>query len=143
MINTKCTTSLAFATLMTASMVSQANAADLTVTVGPVETATGDVMLAVYNSKDTFRETVLTAKRAAATLGEMVFTFSDLEVGEYAVMVIHDVNGNDKLDTNLMGMPKEPWGGSLQGKRVFGAPGWDDTRFSLADTDVSLSITLN
>jgi len=70
-------------------------------------------------------------------------TFNGLDAGEYAVMVFHDVNGNDKLDTNLLGMPSEPWGASLQGKRVFGAPGWDDTRFSVADTNVSIAIKLN
>lgn len=136
------TRQITVATLFTATLAGQALATDLTVTVGPVKEASGHVMLAVYDSKETFRDTVLTAQRAPAVEGEMVFTFPDLEAGEYAVMVIHDINGNDKLDTNLLGMPSEPWGGSLQGKRVFAAPDWDDTRFSIADDDVSLAIAL-
>jgi len=58
-------------------------------------------------------------------------------------MVYHDVNDNAKLDTNLLGLPTEPWGASLQGKRVFGAPGWKDTRFELSESDFSLTIRLN
>jgi len=73
----------------------------------------------------------------------MVFSFPDLASGSYAIMVFHDVNSNDKLDTNLLGMPKEPWGGSLQGKSVFGAPGWNDTKFELTDAGKSIDIMLN
>ena len=58
-------------------------------------------------------------------------------------MVFHDLNSNGKLDSNLFGIPKEPWGGSLQGKSVFGAPGWTDTQFELTDAGKTITIELN
>lgn len=118
-------------------------AADLTVTIADVAKAEGEIMLAIYDSENNFRKTEAIAARKPATKGEMIFSFPDLTAGDYAVMVFHDRNSNGELDTNLMGMPKEPWGGSLQGKSVFGAPGWSDTRFELEEDGTSIIITLN
>ncbi len=130
--------------LITASaLASTAMAADLTVTVTAVKKAEGEIMLAIYDSEGHFRKTESIATRKAAKIGDMVFTFPDLAAGNYAVMVFHDCNSNGELDTNLLGIPKEPWGGSLQGKSVFGAPGWSDAKFELTDTGKSINITLN
>lgn len=130
--------------LLTASVfTSTALAADLTVTISSVEKSEGEILLAIYDSEETFRKTESIATSKAAKKGDMVFTFPDLIAGTYAVMVFHDCNSNGELDTNLLGIPKEPWGGSLQGKSVFGAPGWSDVKFELTDTGKSLDITLN
>ncbi len=143
MFTIKRRTSLVAASLVSAALAGPVAAADLTVTIGPVTQSAGELMVAVYNSADTFSDTSIATQRAAAKEGDVVVTFNGLEAGEYAIMVFHDVNGNDKLDTNLLGIPSEPWGASLEGKRVFGAPGWDDTRFSVTDTNLSINITLN
>jgi uncharacterized protein (DUF2141 family) len=37
----------------------------------------------------------------------------DLPVGRYAVAVYHDLNDNGKLDKNVLGIPKEPYGFSI------------------------------
>ena len=37
-------------------------------------------------------------------------TFSDLPQGTFAVSVLHDENGNGKMDRNFVGMPKEEIG---------------------------------
>jgi uncharacterized protein (DUF2141 family) len=37
-------------------------------------------------------------------------TFSSLAAGRYALIVFHDVNGNNDLDHNLLGLPAEPLG---------------------------------
>jgi len=58
-------------------------------------------------------------------------------------MVFHDVNENDRLDTNLLGLPSEPWGGSLQHKVNFRAPEWADTRFEIGDKNLLIDIVLN
>lgn len=131
--------SLAAVSLFTSSVI----AADLTVTIADVAMAEGQILLAIYDSEGNFRKTESIAARKPATQGDMVFSFPDLTEGDYAVMVFHDRNGNGELDTNLLGMPKEPWGGSLQGKSVFGAPGWSDTSFELTDAGTSITIRLN
>ncbi|MEM7376457.1 MAG: DUF2141 domain-containing protein [Pseudomonadota bacterium] len=130
------------AALLAAVCAGTASAADLTITLDPVADSDGTVMLALYSSASSFRETLHAAQQAPAIAGTMQFTFSNLAPGDYAVMVMHDRNGNGELDTNLLGLPREPWGASLQGKRVFGPPGWEDTRFTVPADGYALSITL-
>jgi len=131
-----------FAALLAATT-TPALSANLIVTITDVEQSSGKLLLAVYNSEETFNTgTRLTGDRVTAKSGDMEFIFKDLPVGKYSVMVFHDLNNNDKLDTNLLGMPTEPWGSSLQNP-IFGAPGWKDTRFDLREDVQSLVITLN
>lgn len=118
-------------------------AADLIVNVSTVEKERGTVMVAVYDSKSSFQKTTAHATALPASSGEMQFTFSDIAPGDYAVLVFHDVNDNGDLDSNMLGMPKEPWGASVQGKSLFGAPDWAKTRFSLGDDGKSIKIVLN
>lgn len=59
--------------------------------------------------------------------GVVTVSFPDLDVGKVAVAVRHDLNGNNKLDTNLVGYPKEPFGFSNNAPlRTFGAPRFED-----------------
>ena len=53
----------------------------------------------------------------------------ELQPGEYAVSLIHDANGNHKLDTNIFGMPTEGVGFSRNPVLAFSKPTYDATRF--------------
>lgn len=53
----------------------------------------------------------------------------DLQPGEYAVSLIHDANGNHKLDTNLLGLPTEGVGFSRNPVLAFSKPSYASTRF--------------
>lgn len=136
-------TSVLSTLILAATISGPVSAAELVVKVATVEQATGKMMISIYDSESNFRETVAADTSRAAIKGEMKFSFPDLATGDYAIMVFHDLNDNGKLDSNLLGLPKEPWGGSLQGKSVFGAPKWSDTQFNLTDAGLSVSITLN
>lgn len=52
--------------------------------------------------------------------------------GDYAIAVIHDENGNAKLDT-LAGIPREGFGFSRNPPIRFGPPRFAAARFTLAD----------
>ena len=125
------------------STATAAKKSDLTITVKPVAESTGYLMLALYDSAESFRKKTVHAIRQPAVTGDMTVTIPDLPHGTYAVMAFQDLNDNGKLDTNLIGIPKEPWGGSLQGKTVFGAPGWSDTRFDVTASQRAVTIELN
>jgi uncharacterized protein (DUF2141 family) len=58
----------------------------------------------------------------AATGRSLVVHFKDLPPGEYAAVAFQDVNGNGKLDKNLLGMPKEPYGFSNGARGSAGPP---------------------
>jgi uncharacterized protein (DUF2141 family) len=52
--------------------------------------------------------------------------------GDYAIAVIHDENGNAKLDT-LAGIPREGFGFSRNPPIRFGPPRFAAARFTLVD----------
>jgi uncharacterized protein (DUF2141 family) len=64
-----------------------------------------------------------------------------LPAGNYAVSAYQDLNGNGKLDKNLVGIPSEPYGFSNNARPKFRAPNWDETRFELrADTQIEIKL---
>lgn len=56
--------------------------------------------------------------------------------GTYALKVFQDLNGNGKLDTGWMGIPKEPYGFSNNAMGRFGPPALDDLWFDIAEGTV-------
>ncbi len=63
--------------------------------------------------------------------------------GEYAVAVYEDINGNGKLDTNFLGIPKEPVGTSRDAKGNFGPPKFANAAFKIGDGITPISIQLH
>lgn len=59
------------------------------------------------------------------------FRIDGLPPGEYAVAIIHDENGNAKLDT-VLGIPREGFGFSRNPAIGFGPPRFSSARFGLA-----------
>ena len=57
--------------------------------------------------------------------------FADLPYGNYAIALIHDENGNDKLDT-AFGIPREGFGFSMNPRLGFGAPKFAAAEFRVA-----------
>ena len=72
---------------------------------------------------------------------EVVFSTDSLPAGVYAVRVMHDVNGNGDLDSNLIGMPTEPFGFSNNARGNFGPPTFSDTKFTV-NGDTAIAVRL-
>lgn len=53
----------------------------------------------------------------------------ELPVGEWAVALTQDVNDNDKLDKNFLGIPTEPFAFSNNVKPRFAAPSFKECKF--------------
>jgi uncharacterized protein (DUF2141 family) len=75
------------------------------------------------------------------TMGAQV-TFKDISQGTWAVSVLHDENGNGKMDKNFVGMPKEGYGASNNPKKKKRAPTFDEAKFSLNASEQTIEITL-
>jgi uncharacterized protein (DUF2141 family) len=57
-------------------------------------------------------------------------TLTPPKPGRYTVFVVHDKNGNGKMDRNFLGIPKEPVGLSRNpNPPKFGAPKFSDASF--------------
>jgi uncharacterized protein (DUF2141 family) len=68
--------------------------------------------------------------------------FKDLPQGTFAISVLHDENGNGKMDKNFVGMPKEGYGASNNPSKKRRAPTFDEAKFSLNTSEQAIEITL-
>ncbi len=109
-----------------------ARAADLDLSIANLRDDKGWVMIAVFNSAQTFLKN---DQRVAAVVlpanGGKVRVVLDLPPGRYAVSAFHDANANGKMDTNLVGMPTEGYGFSRDVRGTMGPPAFDSAAFDL------------
>lgn len=122
---------------------SPAHAADLTITVTDIRSVQGSVALSVVDSAAAWSGQAKAVKRQMQPIQgtEIVFRFTDLPPGDYAVSVMHDENGNGKLDSNFMGMPTEGYGFSNNPK-VLRKPTFEEARFQLGAKGDAIAIRL-
>jgi uncharacterized protein (DUF2141 family) len=74
--------------------------------------------------------------------GDLVRTELELPLGEYALSVFYDRNGNGEMDTNFIGMPKEPIALSNDAVAKLGPPKYEDAVFSLGIEPVIQHISI-
>jgi uncharacterized protein (DUF2141 family) len=66
-----------------------------------------------------------------ASAGETVVTFQNIPVGTYAVEVYQDLNSNGKMDTDFLGIPREPYGFSRDARPLLSKPDFDRVKFEV------------
>lgn len=123
-----------------------ATAAELTVRVSNFQSEQGVLNITVYdNAEDwlgnNFVNTVALRISEEAREGVVTATF-ELVPGAYAVSVHHDDNDNGKMDTNFIGIPKEPIGLSNGALAKFGPPKYKDAVFTMSEDGAKISIQL-
>ena len=108
----------------------------LIVELSGLKDATGDVYIAVYNAEDDWlsEDAVFASEKvdiADALDGELVRTELHLPLDDYALTVFYDADGDGELDTNFIGIPKEPFAMSNNAVAKFGPPKYDEALFTL------------
>ena len=75
-----------------------------------VEKNGGKIYISIFNSETTYkvREAYLTF--TLDSKNEIIIKDLTLPTGQYVFSIYQDGNGNEKLDTNLIGIPKEKYG---------------------------------
>ncbi|RZT10379.1 Uncharacterized conserved protein, DUF2141 family [Duganella sp. CF402] len=117
-------------------------AAELTISIEGVASADGQVMVAIFNSADTFLAKPLRGAAAPAHEGTVQVQVADLPAGDYAFAVYHDANGNGKLDRNSVGMPTEDYAFSNNAFGKRGAPSFQDARIALPADGATIRVSL-
>jgi uncharacterized protein (DUF2141 family) len=74
--------------------------------------------------------------------GRSMVVLEALPYGEYAISAFHDENGNERLDTGMFRIPKEPLGTSNDAKARFGPPKYEDARFQLNQPSSTITIAI-
>ena len=61
-----------------------------------------------------------------ATSRKMVFNFTNIPTGTYALGAYSDLNGNDTLDKDFLGIPIEPYGFGNNARHLTHAPSFSE-----------------
>lgn len=110
----------------------------IVVEVSNLRNASGKVLAALYKSEKGFmKDEKLAVATAQVTLsGKQAQIVFEVPYGEYAFSLLHDENGNGKMDTNVLGIPKEGYAASNNAKNSLGAPKYPDARFKLDKPEI-------
>jgi uncharacterized protein (DUF2141 family) len=128
--------------ILAATASTPSRAADLTIAVTGVASAQGQIMVALYNSADTFQIKPYRAVVAPAAAGTVQIAVKDLPAGDYAFALYHDANGNGKLDRNLIGMPTEDYAFSNNAMGKQRPPAYEAARFQVPAAGAVASVSL-
>jgi uncharacterized protein (DUF2141 family) len=113
----------------------------LTVQITKVKSDKGQIAVALYNSEKDFMKVRYQGKVTKALKGTVEIVFDNIPVGYYGLSVIHDANENLKLDTNILGIPKEGFGFSNNAMGTFGPPSFEKAKVEV-NTNKSASISM-
>ncbi len=109
------------------------HADSLSLTIQNMPSAEGKLMIQVVRGEAGFNEEeppvasmILPANGTSVTV-----TTNALAPGEYGVRIMQDVNNDNKMNSNMVGIPKEPWAFSNNATGKFGPPKWDQVKFTL------------
>ena len=123
------------------------SAETLTITIADIRESEGRLMIQVANSGKGFEFSEDSAApppvaiSQLAEAGEMTFEVT-LPPGIYGARVLHDLNGNGEMDSNFVGIPKEPWAFSNNATGRLGPAKWQDAKFEISG-DTAEEIRLN
>ena len=112
----------------------------ITVTVENFVSNEGKAAIALHTSDTFMRGAGVQNLETKIIDGKATFTFENVSDGEYALLVLHDKNENNRMDYEPNGMPKESYGTS-NNARSFGPPIYEDAKFKV-DKDLELTIRL-
>ena len=114
---------------------------DLVLNIKGIKSDKGDIRYALYTDQDSFlsMEKVFKAGAQKANKGNISVNIKDLPDGRYAIAIYHDENGNEKLDTNMLGIPKEDVAFSIGKMKTFGPPKFEECAFNFT-SDMELDI---
>lgn len=120
-----------------------AGAADLSVIVLGAEPGRGAALVSVFTSEAAWmREPAAEASVPVDADGAARIAFDGLQGDQAAVSVVYDRNANGVLDTNVLGIPNEPFGFSNDAVAFFGPPDWEAAYFALAAERTTIRIHL-
>lgn len=120
-------------------------AAELDLDVQGLSAGTGQLLVAVFGAEGWLRQPIAASRQDASAQqrGALRILLKNVPEGTVGVSVVHDLNGNGRLDMNAMGMPQEPTAFSNNAVGQFGPPRFEQAAFELKGEGARLTIKLN
>lgn len=119
---------VSFVILFLLSLSIQAQSGSVLFKVSGIQSEKGGSISTGIFTKDTFPEVgkQFRGKDVKVNHSNMEVLLENVPVGTYGAVVFQDQNSNKKLETNLVGLPKEPIGFANDAKIKFGPPSFED-----------------
>ncbi len=109
------------------------------VTIDNVLNDSGVVLFSLH-TKDTFMKgNGIQSAKSKIEEGKVSITFKNVIPGEYAILVLHDENQNNRMDFEDNGMPLESYGIS-NNPRSYGPPEYHTAKFKVTDQPIEMNI---
>jgi len=103
----------------------------------------GQLMVALFNGPTDFPyKEAYKGSITAISANEELIKFENIPYGDYAVVALHDMNKDGKLDKNALGIPTEGYGFSNNAMDKYGPPSFMQASFVFAGRDVVRTIDL-
>ena len=118
--------------------------APVTVVVSSLVSTTSVVRLYFYNTAEGFLKSgKWIFSKAVKPEGKREFTLPvELPKGEWAVAITQDLNNNEKIDKNFIGIPTEPYAFSNNIRPTMAAPKFEECKFMVDKPGKVISIVL-
>jgi uncharacterized protein (DUF2141 family) len=110
----------------------------VTITLTGVQARPGPIKASLNTREQFLRAAPAYEAVAELAAGGVILTFRNVAPGDYALMVMHDLNANDRFDYGTDG-----WAFSNSALPMMGPPVFDERKFSVADAPVTLSETMH
>ena len=108
----------------------------LTIEINNLRNNNGEVILELCDEN----EKMITGFSEKIVDNKCIIMVKNLQPGKYALKYFHDENSDKKLNTNILGIPKEGYGFSNNAKGKFGPPSFNKMIFEIKqDTTVKLT----
>lgn len=121
----------------------KAGNADLHITITGLRNDKGHLLLSVFNGSNGFPDKANKAvrrERLSVMNKTASCTIAALPPGTYAAAILHDENDDQKMNTNMLGIPKEGYGFSNNVTGTFGPPSFSRASFIVSSSSLSITI---
>lgn len=106
---------------------------NLKVTITRLHNNSGVVLVSLFREGNGFPDNAAKAygkEKAYIVDKTATLIFKSVPPGTYAVAILHDENNNQKMDKNILGLPKEGYGFSNNASAPFGPPSYKKASFT-------------
>lgn len=112
---------------------------DITVRLNNLLSDKGNIIVSLH-TRETFMKTEGLQKQLVSDIGDDVtITLEKVKPGDYAITVLHDINGNGKMDFDLYGRPEEPYATSGP-VTLGGPPRYEEIKFNHDGTRMEMNL---
>ncbi|MCB4809455.1 DUF2141 domain-containing protein [Tamlana sp. 62-3] len=111
----------------------------ITVTIENITNNNGHVLLTLHNEATFMKAAPLKSEKSEIKDGKVTVTFKNIAPGTYAIIGLHDLNDNNRMDFTETGMPKESFAVS-NNPVLYGPPQFAQAKFNVTSQNIEMKL---